>query len=282
MVGIAKQILRSAVKARLLTQNPFAEEKTTPPEKAEHKQYHVSAAEVQTIYKACPTTEWQAFLILGRYAGLRLPSEMQPLKWEHVNWKASIFTVHSSKLEHLRNGGVRQIPLFPQVRAVLKKLWAENPEEYVLPHLRTIQNPNPLLRRIIEDAGVTPWPDLLYNLRQSAINDAEHDPRFTAKNISDWFGNSEKTRKKHYSRTLAEDVRAAAEGVGTDLAWMDNTDSVQILSTNTNEPTKNGHQSKEKTPELSGVFAGIPSGSQDDNGPNWTRTSDLHDVNVAL
>ena len=82
MVAIAKQILRSAVRARLITQNPFAEEKTTPPEKAEGKQYHVSDVEVQKVYQACPTTEWRAFLVLGRYAGLRLPSEMQPLKWE--------------------------------------------------------------------------------------------------------------------------------------------------------------------------------------------------------
>ncbi|GAB5444709.1 MAG: hypothetical protein Fues2KO_50580 [Fuerstiella sp.] len=71
-----------------------------------------------------------------------------------------------------------------------------------------------------------PWPDLCYNLRQSVINDAEHNPRFTTKNISDWFGNSEKTRLKHYSRTLAEDIAAATNGDGSDLAWMDRTDSV--------------------------------------------------------
>lgn len=270
MVSIAKQMLRSAVKARLLLQNPFDEEKTTPPAKADSKQYHVSDAEIQIIYKACPTTEWKTFLVLGRYAGLRLPSEIKQLRWKDINWKANVFTVNSPKLEHLTNGGIRQVPLFPQVKLVLAKLWAENPGEFVLPHIRTIQNPNPVLRKIIEKTSVKPWPDLIYNLRQSAINDAEHNPRFTTKNVSDWFGNSEKTRQKHYSRTLASDIEAAADTDGSDLEWMDNSDSVQILSTKASETGGTECSAHKKTPGISGVFSSLPVCTDQTDGPNWT------------
>ena len=94
----------------------------------------------------CPSTVWQVFLILRRYAGFRLTSEIKSLKWDHVDWKTGMFAVHSPKLEQLRNSGVRQVPLFPQMKTVLQKLWSKNPVEFVLPHLRTIKNPNPLFR----------------------------------------------------------------------------------------------------------------------------------------
>ena len=68
------------------------------------------------------------------------------------------------------------MPLFLQVKTVLQKLWSETPDEFVLPRLRTITNPNTLFRPIVSAAEIIPWPDLFYNLRQSAINDAGHNP----------------------------------------------------------------------------------------------------------
>ncbi|GAB5444702.1 MAG: hypothetical protein Fues2KO_50510 [Fuerstiella sp.] len=270
MLSIAKQMLRAAVKARLIDQNPFASEKTSPPKKAKEKQYHVSDAEVQAIYRKCPNTEWQAFLILGRYAGLRLPSEICELKWTDINWKTGLMTIHSPKLQKSGSSGIRQVPLFPQVRTVLQKLWSENPDEYVLPSLRRVTNVNPLFRRIVKDAGVKPWPDLCYNLRQSAINDAEHNPRFTTKNVSDWFGNSEQTRLKHYSRTLAEDISAATEGDGRELGWMSEDQMVAFWSQQPTESGSSDSQRKNKTPENSGVYETLQEAAEGVNGPNWT------------
>lgn len=140
----------------------------------------------------------------------------------------------------------------------------------MLPEVSRIKNVNPQFRRIVKNSGITPWPDLCYNLRQSAINDAEHNPRFTSKNVSDWFGNSEQTRQKHYSRTLIEDVEAATAGDGRDLAWMDKTDSVQILSMKASETGRNGRTADKKTPENSNDFSGVRSRSQGISGPNWT------------
>ena len=122
----------------------------------------------------------------------------------------------------------------------------------------------------------------LHNLRQSAVTDAEHNPGFIGQNVSDWFGNSEKTRQKHYSRTLAEDVKAATEGDGRDLTWMDKEIFVHDLSMKATEMARNDESTNEETPEFSGVFSGVPATSEEQGGPNWTRTSDFHDVNVAL
>ena len=57
---------------------------------------------------------------------------------------------------------------------------------------------------------------------------------------------------------------------------------VHDLSMKATETVGKGESANEETPENSGVFSGVRSGSEEQGGPNWTRTSGLHDVNVAL
>ena len=48
------------------------------------------------------------------------------------------------------------------------------------------------------------------------------------------------------------------------------------------ETARNGEFANQETPENPNDFSGVRSSSEEQGGPNWTRTSGLHDVNVAL
>jgi len=70
-------------------------------------------ADVAAILEACPDAEWRAMVCLSRFAGLRLPSEVLSLKWEHIDWEKQRITVPSPKTAHHPGGSQRGIPFFP-------------------------------------------------------------------------------------------------------------------------------------------------------------------------
>ena len=48
------------------------------------------------------------------------------------------------------------------------------------------------------------------------------------------------------------------------------------------ESGRNASQAQKENPVFSGVCESVPDDATGTDGPNWTRTSGLHDVNVAL
>ena len=76
--AFAKQILHSAVKARLLQSNPLQALKVSAVGNPE-KQYYVSEEESAKVVEACPDAEWRACFVLARWGSLRIPSEIETL-----------------------------------------------------------------------------------------------------------------------------------------------------------------------------------------------------------
>jgi len=117
-IGIAKQFLQRAVKAKLIVDNPFRDEElptsTTGNKTREH---FVTRAEAEL--EACPKAEWRLIFALSRYGGLRCPSEHVRLRWSDVDWDRDRITIHASKTEHHTGRGVRVMPLFPELRSHL-------------------------------------------------------------------------------------------------------------------------------------------------------------------
>jgi integrase len=64
--------------------------------------------------------EWRLLIALCRYGGLRCPSEVLSLKWEHIHWAEGRMTVPSPKTEHHDGGESREVPLFPELRPFLE------------------------------------------------------------------------------------------------------------------------------------------------------------------
>lgn len=127
----------------------------------------------------------------------------KPLDRKILEWLSSLSTeqrisiVGSSKTEHHDHRQIRIVPLFPEIERELLKLYAEPTEtQYVFPELRADSNLRTTLLKIIQRAGLKPWPKIWQNLRSSAATDfARSVPSHVAASIC---GHTEEIAKEHY------------------------------------------------------------------------------------
>jgi hypothetical protein len=88
--------------------------------------------------------------------------------------------------------------MFPEIEKELLKLHveAEDGAEYVFPDLRADSNLRTTLEKIIQRAGVKPWPKLWQNLRSSAATDFSRTvPSHIGASIC---GHTEEIAQEHY------------------------------------------------------------------------------------
>jgi integrase len=216
----AKQFLQYASDKRMLPSSPFAG-MTDVSVKADVKKFRfVTHEESKLILAACPNAQWKLLFALGRYGGLRLPSEARELKWCDIDWEQGRMLVHSPKTEH-QDKSERWVPLFPELRPYFQAAAAEaeqssdgKPRGYVVT-LKSIRNNHygnvgTELKRIIGRTKVEVWPDLLRNLRRTRETElADHFPEHL---LVAWIGNTVKVAREHYLRpTNAHFQRAANE-----------------------------------------------------------------------
>jgi len=194
----AKQFFAAAIKKKIIAENPFADVQcghyanTT-------RYYFVSQAEAQAVLDACPDAEWRLIFALCRFGGLRCPSEVLRLKWADVDWEHDRFTVHASKTEHHSDGGIRKVPIFPELAPYLTECFeeAQPGNEYVITRYRDANvNLRTQLNRIIKRAGLTVWPKLFQNLRST--RETELVQEFPIHVVCKWIGNSTQIANKHY------------------------------------------------------------------------------------
>ncbi|NLE29402.1 MAG: tyrosine-type recombinase/integrase [Phycisphaerae bacterium] len=208
---LARQFFTAAVDREIIPKNPFAAVKCGDFADVT-KMYFVSLEETQAVIDACPDAEWRLIVALARYGGVRCPSEVLRLKWEDINWAKSRFTVHASKTEHHTGGGVRVVPIFPELLPYLEDCFklAKPGTEYVITRYRdTRQNLRTTFIRIIEKAGLKPWPKPFQNLRSS--RETELTKNHPLHVVVSWIGNSQPVAMKHYLQTTEEDFEKAAQ-----------------------------------------------------------------------
>ncbi len=215
-IGISKQFFRAAMRKKLIAGNPFDGLASTVREN-KTRMYFVSREETEAVLDALPSSDMRLAVALARYAGLRCPSEVQRLKWHDVNWDKDRFTVHASKTEHHDDGGVRVVPIFPELRPHLQEAFerAEPGAVYCLKRYKPgIAGPyyRKVLRQAIYHAGLKPWPKLFQNLRAS--RETELVERFTVQVVCDWIGNSPAVAAKHYLQVTEEHYAKASAGEG--------------------------------------------------------------------
>lgn len=218
--GRAKQIFQAAMDSKIITENPF-DHKDLPTATGENKarMMMVVAADIEKCIENAPSIDWRIIIALARYGGLRIPSELVQLKWDDVNWSESAVTINSPKTEHHKDGGVRQMPILPDLLPHLRAAWEAAPEGavYVVqdPDKRAIRvNLATGFRRIIKKAGLLPWEKLWQNLRAS--RETELMAEYPLTDVCGWIGNSPDVANKHYAMSQAEHFkRAAAEGLKT-------------------------------------------------------------------
>lgn len=224
-VKFARQFLREAIDQGIITDNPFQKLKAGGEQNTSRIQY----VDVATIEKVMAVTDrnWQTIIALCRFAGLRCPSEVLSLRWEHIDWNAQKITIPSPKTAG-SGKSARVIPIFRRLKPYLEAARLAASEKqgnnsdpdtgYVVLGKRDTSNCNlrTQFNRILARAHVAPWERLFHNLRASMQMDlAKEHPAYV---VANWAGNSVAVGAKHYLMPTEADFWSASGGttVGTD------------------------------------------------------------------
>ena len=250
-----------ARRVKLVPANPFADVRaaTVLPEASRH---YVSVADAERLIAAANPV-WRLMVALSRFAGLRCPSEVLSLKWEHVNFETGRMTVPSPKTEHLPGKAYRVVPIFPALRPVLAEAFelAADGAVYVVPGNYREQANKPggwnnaslggRFLKLIRRAGLTPWPRPWHNMRASCETDlmAAHPIHVACA----WVGNTPAVALRHYVTVQERDFERAAGG----------TDSGTVLARNAARTgaDRDGPEPTRSTQPTTGVRVG-PLGSE--------------------
>jgi len=218
--GAMKTVVRAAVKDRLIPANPFEHLPTTVNGNPS-KRRMVSRDEIDRILEACPSAEWRLLIVLGRYGGMRVPSEPLCLRWSDIDWKNERIHFRQPKNEHREGQQTRTIPLFPELIEPLNDVFEQSGRsKFVISNLRpksmrdaagNFANASLTTRfkKIIEKAGMTPWPRPWTNLRAS--RDTELRERFPSHVVNAWIGHCEQIAQRHYLMVTDEHFTEAAQ-----------------------------------------------------------------------
>jgi integrase len=197
-MNIAKAIFSKAKVWKLLSSSPFEHIRSGSQSNPDRAHY-ISKEDTQKLLDACPSVHWRALIGIARYAGLRCPSEIQELKWTDLNWQQKALTVRSPKTAANAKHAVRVVPVAAELQPILLELFeaAEDDAVEMVPQAhRAHVNITHGLRRIIERAGLKPWPRLLQNLRASCATDWAGE--YPVHESSKWLGHSPTVAAKHY------------------------------------------------------------------------------------
>ena len=208
-----RQFFRAAVRAKLITENPFDGVKT-PSEVDASKQVFISKEDTLKVIAECPTIDLRLIVALARYGGIRVPSELVNLTWEDILWDKNRIRVVSPKTEHHEGKDERCFPLFSELQPFLEEAFEAAPEGAI--HVITNAayraedtNLRTPLYRAIRHAGLKPWPKLFVNLRSS--RETELVEQFPLHVVTAWLGNTAKVAAKHYLQVTDDHFERGAK-----------------------------------------------------------------------
>ena len=120
--------------------------------------------------------------------------------------------IRSPKTEHHSGKASRTVPIFPELRPYLEEVFEQAAEGsvYVIERYRDKEkNFRTRLGRIIERAGLTPWPKMFQNLRSTRETELAKDHPMHV--VCAWIGNSTAIAAKHYLQVTEEDFEKATQ-----------------------------------------------------------------------
>lgn len=198
----AIQFFEYAVDCGTIFKNPFKKIKI-PRQTNEENMFFVDGATALRVIEASSSMHKKLVFAFARFGGLRIPSEIVELRWEHIYWEQGKFLVYSPKTEHHEGQGKRMVPLFPELRKVLVQAFAEKKAEdiFVCGQVRSGDlNLRTGLLKTLKKIGVKPWPKLFANLRSS--RETELVDNFPLHVVTKWIGHTPEVAKMHYLQLL--------------------------------------------------------------------------------
>jgi integrase len=227
-IGRAKQFFNAAVRHRLLSENPFANEASAVGANVE-RQVFIPADWIERCIKAAPCEDWRIIIAFARYAGMR-SHETRLQRWEDIDIPNARMIVRSTKTPP-----TRVCPIFPELMPHIRRAreMAPSGAEFVQTRYTPEANIGTTFTKIVERAGLVPWDKLFQNMR--ATRETELMAVYPVKDVSSWLGNSAPVAMKHYAMTMQDSfTRATREGA-----------CVAVVKTH-----QNPHQSEAVTPIL--------------------------------
>ncbi|MDV6033262.1 MAG: tyrosine-type recombinase/integrase [Phycisphaera sp. RhM] len=222
-----KTMFTHAVRDRLISENPFDHIKLSGAVNRERDAF-IDRPTVDAIIDFASHDDWKLAFTLARYGGLRR-CELTSLKWTDILWDQNKLRIESPKT------GLRFCPLFPELHSVLLTASENAPERsvFAIQRYRRTSNLGTQANRIIEAAGLTPWPKTFVNLRASRRTELQES--FPDHVINAWLGHSSKVAEKHYlqvtpdhwDRAMVESESAAGNQNGNGVG---NTSANQAVS----------------------------------------------------
>lgn len=203
-VTMASQFFNAAVEAGIIEKNPFrGVGEAVRANKA--RMYFLTVDDAAKVLAACPSAEWKLVFGLARWGGLRIPSEINELKWEDFDWAGGKFLVHSPKTEHHEGKECRWVPIFDELYPIVREAWekAEPGDVYVLNRYRNHTNLATGFKIIVKRAGLKQWPKTFQNLRST--RETELMAVHPIDKVCEWIGNTPLIAMKHYKQQRDED-----------------------------------------------------------------------------
>jgi integrase len=223
-VRTARTIFAEAVRLGLIARNPFAGVKCRSKTNYAADKAYVTPEDTERVLAACNPT-WRVMVALSRFGGLRCPSEVLSLRWEHVDLTGGRMTVLSPKTEYLKGKDRRACPVFARLRPYLEEARREAAagETYVVGgplgakyraaskdgEVWKSVNLRSNLLKILKRAGVAPWASLWNSMRSSLITDLSQDGH-PIQVITAWVGNSPDVALSNYLQVMERDFEKAA------------------------------------------------------------------------
>ncbi len=207
----AKGYFNTAVDNRWLLENPF-DEISTAVKAPRDRDAEVCNDTSKRILDEITDPKFRLVYAFARYAGLRTPSEINALVWEHVRWSDNQILIDSSK------NGQRIIPIFRELRPYLEVVFDladANPRVLGEWHPKGQALTN-RLKRVLKRLGITPWPKPWQNLRATRENELlEQYPQHV---VHAWIGHTEQVAREHYHRVVKEHFSRAAGEATAEVA----------------------------------------------------------------
>jgi len=212
-IGIARQFFNAAVDAELIKKNPFRDQPLSI-RANESRFFYITLEMARKVLDVCPDAQWRLVFGLARFGGLRCPSEVLRLKWQDVDFANDRFTVHASKTEHHADGGIRTVPMFPELKPLFQGAFDEAPTGavYCIDRYKgKWSNLGVHMARIVKRAKLEPWPKLFQNCRSTRETELFKMTGGNVKAVCSWIGNSPAVAMQHYAQVTEADLQEAAK-----------------------------------------------------------------------
>lgn len=209
---------------------------------------YLSAADVLQVIDQSDDIGFRTIIALARFGGVRCPSEVLALTWDHIDFDKGTIKILSPKTAHAGKP-YRVIPLFAELRPFLEDLQAvRTSEPYVITRYRKSKvNLRTQLDRLTVKAGLEPFPKPFQNMRASRATEIQR--QYGEKAAVEWCGHEAAVALAHYWSVMDVDfqqavkVGATPQPVGWQKGWQTTADNGGNGATHI---SPNGSKSPEK------------------------------------